>query len=427
MNKILYLSKDDYSPHYIIYFLGLKIKIRKKITSNDKNLYIDYVLNHQQDKTKYVEITKESHNISENNPKLIALYLPQYHDFPENVKWFGRGFSEWTNTSKTVPQFVGHYQPHIPIDVGYYNLESNNVMIRQIELAKKYGISGFGFYYYWYSGDKIMEKPIERFLADKSLNINFFLFWANEDWTMLWDNGDAAEVLHKQEIKENDAEKFMTDLLPYLKDERYIKINNKPLFVLYDPELYPYDTYINFNKKIRAIAKENGFDDLYIITTTWRADNYKNNYKEFTDKYLLDGLFEFFPQSLHKVTKKIYPRVVNKKFVGEIFDVHDYIARRQYLYQCNTNLFKGIFPNWDNTPRKCYNHAFIWQNNPQDYKVWLKDILNWTKDNKSKEEQYIFINAWNEWAEGAHLEPDKKYGYAYLQATKEALEEYKNG
>ena len=304
-----------------------------------------------------------------------------------------------------MPQFIGHYQPHIPIDVGYYNLNDNFIMQRQIELAKQYGVYGFSFYYYWFSGEKLMEKPLERFLQDKSLNIPFFLFWANEDWTMLWDNGKDREVLHKQELLKNDEAKFMNDILPYMKDDRYIKIDNKPLLIIYNPHNYQFERFIEFNNKIRQIAKEHGF-------------------KEFVQTYRLDSLLEFFPQGIfmHDM-KQLKPTIMNKKFKGQCLDMHDFITNKKYIYNSSSNLFKCAFPHWDNTSRKCYNGADIYQNTPNDYKTWLKDIINWTKNNHKVDEQFVFINAWNEWAEGAHLEPDKKYGYAYLQATKEALEE----
>ncbi len=427
LEKFLSIKNTDNKQRKIITILGFKIKVKKFISLKDKENYIKYVCNHQLDKSNFVPICENKYK--QNNVKPIAFYLPQYHDFKENVKWFGRGFTEWSNTSKAVPQYIGHWQPHIPIDVGYYNLDTVKPMHRQIELAKNYGIYGFSFYYYWFSGEKLMEKPLERFLADKSLDMPFFLFWANEDWTMLWDNGNEKEILHKQVLKEDDAEKFMMDALPYFMDNRYIKIDNKPLLIIYDPNKYALKKFIEFNKKIRQIAKDNGFDDLYILTTTLRLresifGDLTQDANRFVETYMLDGIFEFFPQSLTsgRVERK-YEKIMNNRANIRIFDICKFIKNKNYIYDCSANLFKGCFPNWDNTPRKCYNNATIFQNTPQDYKKWLMDIIKWTKEHKREEEQFVFINAWNEWAEGAHLEPDQKYGYAYLQATKEALEE----
>lgn len=422
MKRFMYVEDSNDNSHQIFNILGVKIKRKKKVNKKELNLYLDYVLNNQLDKSNFVKPIQEVHQFKENDVKIISFYLPQFHDFEENIKWFGRGFSEWSNTSKTLPQYIGHWQPHIPIDVGYYNLTGTEIIERQISLAKQYGIYGWAFYYYWYSGKKIMEKPIENFLADKSLDMPFFLFWANEDWTMLWDNGEFQETLHRQALLQGDAEKFMNDILPYMKDDRYIKIGNKPLLVIYELKKYPYEKYIDFNKKIREIAKQNGFSDLYIMTTVreW-MDN--TNLKEITDKYNLDSMLEFSPQGITHILERKNKTFMNPKFKGFCLDIGKYIKEKKYIFNSNTKLFKGCFPNWDNTPRRCYNGSQIIENTPQNYKIWLKDIINWTKNNKLQDEQYVFINAWNEWAEGAHLEPDTRYGYAYLRATKEALED----
>lgn len=422
--KKLFSITSSYDKRYrIIYLLGLKFCFDKlKITSGDKEKYLDYVMNHNLDKSFFVHESKETHK-NNSSVKLISWYLPQFHDFNENVKWFGKGFSEWSNTSKTVPQYTGHWQPHIPIDVGFYNLETTSVMKRQIELAKQYGIYGFGFYYYWFSGKKLMEKPIQNFLADKSLDMPFFFFWANEHWTKLWGDGQMNKILFKQELLDGDDEKFMTDILPYMKDERYIKINNKPVLVIYHTEIYEYERYIKFVNKINEIAKQNGFNGIYLMTPI-RAEMDKNHLNKVLDKYRLDALFEFVPMGFRDLFTRIPKKIMNKKFDGAVFNVEKFIKNKSYFYNTDCKkLFKGCFSAWDNTARKCYNGASIFPNTPDNYKIWLKDIITWTKEKYPENEQFVFINAWNEWAEGAHLEPDNKYGYAYLQVTKEALEE----
>ena len=404
----------------IFRIFGIKIAQKIKASKKDKIEYANYVINAQKDRSNFVKITKESYKRKENDPKLIAFYLPQFHNFPENEKWFGRGFSEWTNVTKAVPQYVGHYQPHLPIDLGFYNLETTDAMKRQIELAKMYGIYGFSFYYYWFSGHKVMEKPIEMFLADKSLDMPFFMFWANEPWTKLWGDGEQDEVLFDHEIKEGDDVKFMNDILPYMKDERYIKINNKPLLIIYKPEIYLSGVMAEFMQKIRNIAKNEGFDDLFIMLV-----KKEENLEELVTSNKFDAVVEFIPAGFTSGKDFIFKdeKLVNDNFRGAVFDVDDYVTNKKYFYKTNHKTFKGLFPMWDNTARKVESGAFIFQSTSKLYKTWLKDIINWTKENNKKDEQYIFINAWNEWAEGAHLEPDQKYGYAYLQATKEALEE----
>ena len=406
----------------VVYILGKRFIIKPEISQAQKDEYIDYVLNNQQDKTNFVKITTTPFKRKADTPKLITFYLPQFHSFEENDNWFGKGFSEWSNAAKAVPQYTGHYQPHLPIDVGFYNLETTDILKRQIELAKMYGIYGFSFYYYWFSGKKIMEKPIEAFLKDKSLDMPFFMFWANEHWTRLWGDGQQDEILYRQELKDDDAEKFMADILPYMKDERYIKIDNKPVLIIYNPELYDLKVFDKFIKDIRRIARDNDFSDLYICTIR-KPSMDKFNLKSPLDKYGLDAIVEFMPSGLTPDFMPKTPLIMNEKFNGRCFDVEDYVMSEKYNFETNCQIYKGLFPHWDNTARKCYIDAYIFESTPQLYKSWLKGCIDWTKQHNKDTEQFVFINAWNEWAEGAHLEPDQKYGYAYLQATKEALEE----
>lgn len=409
-----------------IQFLGIKFSFKKPITKKDKEKYINYVLNSQLDKNNYVSLTEDKYIEKQGDPKLIAFYLPQFHRFPENDNWFGRGFCEWHNVTKAVPQYTGHYQPHLPIDTGFYNLETTIAMKRQIELAKMYGIYGFAFYYYWFSGKKIMEKPILQFLADRNLNMPFFAFWTNEPWTRLWGGGKQNEVLYEQKLQEGDSKKFMEDMIPFMKDERYIKICNKPVLAILNPSLYPKETFLTFIKEIREIAKENGFKDLYIMTIR-REKMQKSNLKNELDKYNMDAMFEFIPGDLlNSEFQETDRKIINKLFKGKIYNTEKYIEEKKYNFKTNCTLYKGLFPMWDNTARKIYSGCFIFESSPKLYKKWLKGCIDWTKENNKKDEQFIFINAWNEWAEGAHLEPDQKYGYAYLQATKEALEETKD-
>ncbi len=430
LNSIFTLKNEineDGNKYKILVLLGIKFKTRYKqkkikITNQKKAEFIDYILNNQLDKSEFVPLSEEKYELKPNNTKLISFYLPQFHSFPSNDDWFGRGFTEWTNVTKTCPQYTGHMQPHLPIDVGYYNLETTSIMKRQIELAKQYGIYGFSFYYYWYSGKKIMEKPIQNFLKDKSLDMPFFMFWANENWSHLWGNGADEEILYKQEILEGDAEKFMEDILPYMKDERYIKINNKPLLIIYNPEIYPYSVFIEFVDRIRQIAKENGFDDL-MINTILKPFMKIGVYKEYLEKYHLDAIVEFLPGCVYKLFRTKNKPIMNPLFKGRILDVEDFVKYKKYSYDSDATLFKGVFPIWDNTARRCYKGAAIFESNPSIYKKWLKGAMQWTKANNTDYHQFVFINAWNEWAEGAHLEPDAHFGYAFLQATKEALEE----
>lgn len=391
----------------ILHFFGIGIRD-----------YLRYILNKNSDKKEFVKILKDANTTQNQKTKLIAFYLPQYHTIDLNNKNFGYGFTEWTNVTKAVPQFIGHNQPQLPIDVGFYDLAHDDVMYRQIELAKMYGIYGFCFHYYWFSGERLLEKPIFNFLKNKDLDFPFCLCWANENWSKLWDGGNK-EIIKEQKLLNEDGEKFLKDLLAFFKDERYIKIDNKPLLVIYKPSIFAEDIFKNFIKILREKIKEEGFSDIFILTA---QTNEHGNYEE-----ILDGVVEFPPLRLtdkakHLKTCRINP--INKDFTGKIFDMQDYIKNKKYIYDSKYKIFKCVFPSWDNTARKCYTGAFIFNNETPDlYKEWLNGCIQYTKKYHDENEQFVFINAWNEWGEGAHLEPDQKYGYAYLQATKDILDE----
>lgn len=313
-NKLFSYKQEfkNYKIHTIVRFFGIKFSFYRNLKSPNSNKFINYILNHQKDRSNFVQITKEPYKRKENDPKLVAFYLPQFHSFPENDRWFGRGFSEWSNSSKALPQYIGHYQPHLPIDLGFYNLETTDTIKRQIELAKMYGIYGFSFYYYWFSGHKVMEKPIEMFLADKSLDMPFFMFWANEPWTKLWGDGEQNEILFEHEINDGDDVKFMNDILPYMKDERYIKIDNKPLLVIYNPERYELKKLTNFIDGIRQIAKENGFSDLCIMMPR-KTQFPKEKMQSTLDKYKLDAIVEFLPHNIGRQEyKPKFEKIANK-------------------------------------------------------------------------------------------------------------------
>lgn len=349
----------------------------------------------------------------ENLTKLIAFYLPQFHLFEENEKWHGRGFTEWTNVTKALPHFVGHYQPQLPIDVGFYDLANVDVMKRQVELAKLYGIGGFCFHYYWFSGKKLMEKPVYNWLEHKEIDFPFCLCWANENWSKLWDGGDR-EVLMKQELLNGDDEKFANDILPFFKDKRYIRIKGKPLLIVYRASLFSKERFKLFVSKLKDVCRKNGIDDVYVCLTN--SFSFGENPKEWN----ADAIVEFPP---HMV---VAPTIKKKMMLNgsrlNVYDFEYYLNENKHIYETPYTLFKTVFPGWDNTARKGFSGGSVFYNcQPNVYQKWLEDCIKYTQKEHTKDEQFVFINAWNEWAEGAHLEPDRYYGYAYLNATKMAL------
>lgn len=384
--------------------------------------FLKWMYEQRDDKSRFVPEADDAIRRTDKMPQVIAAYLPQFHDFPENIRWFGKGFSEWTNTSQTLPQFLGHRQPHTPIDVGFYNLNTAQIMHRQAELAKKYGITGFCVYYYWFSGKKLMDQPLKHILADKTLDFPFFLFWANDDWTMCWGNGATREVLYKGGIQAEDADGFMRDALPYMKDSRYIRIQNKPVLLIYKINLSLRDEYIRFVKRIQEIAVENGFDGLYLVSPIEDFMDHED-LEGVQEKYKLDALIEFHPIAGREGWLFKHEEFFDPACRSVCYDVDDFVQNKKYLLDTKAKVFPGLFPDWDNSPRRYNRGAWILQNSPDNYKQWLVDLIRWTEEHNAPDERFIFVNAWNEWAEGAHLEPDTYYGYAYLQKTRDALEE----
>ena len=367
----------------------------------------------------FIDISKDSFQRKKDDTKVIAWYLPQYHRIPVNDKFLGKGFTEWTNTTQCLPIFTGHYQPHIPYDVGYYDLNNIETLKRQIELAKMYGIYGFCFHYYWFSGTRLMEKPLFKFIDNPDLDIKFCINWANENWTSLWDAGNN-EIIYKQELHDGDCRKFAEDLLPFLSDHRYIKIDEKPVFVIYHANIWNKDTVNKFLDELRTQIKQKLGCDLYILLTN--AHGFDENAKEWG----ADAIVEFPPHAINRFTKNYRPRgYINPNFVGRFLDGGDFIKKREYMMTHNTPIYyRSALTSWDNTARKATTNAAVFTGfTPATFKQWLIDIITESKKIHQSEEDYVFVNSWNEWAEGSHLEPDMKYGYAYLQTVKEALEE----
>ncbi|MBR5913070.1 MAG: glycoside hydrolase family 99-like domain-containing protein [Selenomonadaceae bacterium] len=392
-------------------------------TTEDYKEYVEYceksVLKSRED---FVDFNTEKFVPNKNDTKIIAYYLPQFHQMEINNKFHGQGFTEWTNTSRAIPLFAGHYQPHIPYDVGYYDLKNPEAMKRQIELAKYYGIYGFCFYYYWFSGKKLMEDPLKMLYAHKEWDMPFCLMWANENWTSKWDGG-RREIIQEQVLADDDNEKFMHDLLPYIKDKRYIKINDRPVVSIYRNDTIPKERFLKMVDKFRKIAKNNGFSDLFIMLVT------KGKFIDSVDDWGVDSLIEFSFLIKNPLPKLIPKGYVNPYFIGNIWDMTNYFQEKQYLkkYHSSGELIRVAVTNFDNTARNVisgYSEMYAGMN-PQTYKTWLKDIILESKvvHKYNKDLDMVFVNSWNEWAEGSHLEPDCRYGYAYLQATREALEE----
>lgn len=365
--------------------------------------------------------------------KIIALYLPQFHEIPENNKWWGEGFTEWVNVKKAMPLFEGHDQPKIPLDCNYYDLSEIDVMKWQTKIAKDNGIYGFCFYHYWFYEKPLLEKPIINFLNDKSINFPFCICWANESWTNGWAKEDSSIIMEQKYGEKEEWKKHFEFLLPFFKDERYIKENNKPLVVVYRP--YLFKRMSEMMDYWEELAKDNGLSG--VVFASQKYENRDNN-RMLYDR--LDYHIEYQPdqswiekksaiktikQTLHDVVYKFLNKdiSVSQKIKGpkKIFydNMWDAIIKH---HPNDIKAIAGGFVNWDNTPRHNRRGSVYVGSTPEKFGSFMyKQFIHIDKEYKN---DYLFLFAWNEWGEGGYLEPDEKNGYQYLEAIKKSLEEY---
>jgi len=339
---------------------------------------------------------------------LIAFFLTQFHPIPENDEWWGKGFTEWTNTAKGRPLFPGHYQPHLPADLGFYDLRMREARRAQIALAKQYGIDGFCYHYYWFSGRRVLERPLNDMLADPDSDMPFCICWANENWSRTW---DAAEhqVLLAQDHRPDDDMRFIADLAPILRDPRYIHHDGAPLLIVYRPQRMP-----DAGKSVaiwRDYCRGIGIPRLHLCA----AMTYDNwDYAQFG----FDSGVEFPPHNLGKPPLPNRAIEFYRPFHGRVFDYCDiaqlYLSRK---YSPEQRIFRTVFPSWDNTARRTDSSLIVLNGTPENYEYWLSEAIRKTETDFPEEARPVFINAWNEWAEGCHLEPDQRYGLRFLAAT----------
>lgn len=373
--------------------------------------------------------------------KIIPLYLPQFHTIPENDEWWGKGFTEWVNVRDAKPLFEGHNQPRVPLNNNYYDLSDIETLKWQCRIAKEYGIYGFCMYHYWFNGHLLLEKPMEMLLAHPEIDIKYCISWANHDWTDAW---KASNRQPKVLIAHNfDDEKDWVDhfnyLLPFFKDPRYMTENNKPLMVIYIPNI------IRKLKKMLDVwsqmARENGFDGLTFIYQS-AASSFDNSWDHSLFDYGVEmnpgyvGLANrqknssFFPKLMkysHEIKRFLHIRrsLLPQKKITEVSKAdYDYTWQRILELRPISNAPKMIpcaFTDWDNTPRH-KERGYLFQGvSPDKFKSYFKQLIDNTKN--FYDTDMIFVFAWNEWAEGGYLEPDEKNGFAFLEAIKECLSE----
>jgi lipopolysaccharide biosynthesis protein len=354
--------------------------------------------------------------------RLIAVYLPQFHPIPENDEWWGQGFTEWTNVTNARPLFPGHYQPHFPADLGFYDLRLPEVRSAQAELARAHGVHGFCYYHYWFNGRLLLERPLREVLESGSPDFPFCICWANENWTRAW-NGAEKDVLMRQDYSTEDDRAHIRWLIPYLKDPRYIKVRGKPVLSIYRSRLVP--NLVRTAQVFREEAERAGLPGLYLMQV---ESNFAGETGEIAGTGM-DATVEFQPRSV-TAPKLWWVRGRAMRWVERhwyrnniVYDYRDLVSVALSRPKPAFPRYPCVTPGWDNSSRRAPRglQSTLWLNStPEIYERWLRETLQRFTP-FGPEEDFVFVNAWNEWAEGNHLEPDQKYGRGYLEATRRAL------
>lgn len=368
--------------------------------------------------------------------KIIAFYLPQYHAIPENDEWWGKGFTEWTNVKKAVPVIKGQVQPKVPLNNNYYCLLDDDVKMWQVKMAKEAGVYGFCYYHYWFNGKMLLEKPAEQMLANKKVDMPFCFSWANEPWSRSW-NGDSKNVIMEQRYGgEKDWVKHFEYLLPFFMDDRYIKENEKPMFVIYKPDIMTkcYEMMECWDR----LAKSAGFPGMYFgfqFPSAFR--NRENEEKfdfgiEFEPLYSRTASQDFLnistvrgklglmckhPLLFMKISSdKLKNKYLNKPVVYNYSKECEKMVHRSPYFK---NSVPGMYTGWDKTPRNGSRAMIYTGSTPDRFYHYLSKQVERAQNLYGTE--YLFITAWNEWGEGAYLEPDQQFGYGYLDAIRKVL------
>ena len=356
--------------------------------------------------------------------RIIAINLPQFHPFKENDEWWGKGFTEWTNVTKAEPRFPGHYQPHLPSDTGFYDLRLPEARQMQADMAKEAGIYGFCYYHYWFNGKRLMNRPIDEILKSGEPDFPFMLCWANENWARNWDGGFKDVLIEQKYSKEDDIDHMRWLCKNVFSDKRYITVYNKPVFMIYKPSLFP-----NIKQTLRLwrdIAKQEFSLDLYIVGV-----EHSHKQGETYESLGFDASMDFQPVSINDYENTFYC-ILNRivcKILGFfhvkfpiLFSYKNYVKYKLSEKEPKYKMYPSVSPGWDNSPRRTSQCFVCFINStPQLFKYWLSQTIDKFKS-FSKDENFVFINAWNEWAEGNHLEPDRKWGNSYLKAIKDVID-----
>lgn len=349
--------------------------------------------------------------------RAIALYLPQFHPIPENDAWWGKGFTEWTNTAKAKPLFRGHYQPHVPADLGFYDLRVPETRMQQAEMARRFGIEGFCYYHYWFGGKRILERPFNEVLASGSPDFPFCLCWANETWTGVWHGAPKHTLIEQTYPGEEDHRAHFTTLLPAFRDPRHIRVNGRPIFLVYRPLEIP-DGAATL-RLWRRLAEEAGLAGLHLVACTHTNAEIPTELG-FDASMVVPHMKERpWPKDWRAPIARLRQSLNYRLGIPHIFAFSDLIKqnmprrRRNLHYPC-------LIHAWDNTPRSGKLGVVYTDPDPSYFRQQLHAAIAAT-EHQAPDERIVFLKSWNEWAEGNHLEPDLRYGTRYLEVLAEVL------
>jgi lipopolysaccharide biosynthesis protein len=347
--------------------------------------------------------------------RVFAFYLPQFHPIPENDEWWGRGFTEWTNAARAKPLFRGHYQPHVPADLGFYDLRVPEVRAAQAALAREYGVEAFCYYYYWFAGKRLLERPFDEVLNSGEPDLPFCLCWANATWTGVW-HGEPNRILVEQTYPgKEDAAAHFERLLPAFRDPRYATVDGKPVYVVHRPLDIPEARAVM--DSFRAMAKRAGLAGLHLVGVTphkvWSPRDYG-----------FDALVIQRMPALDRAIPWRHPVTKLKAWMGghtlTVRQYREYIDRLMTPHVSELEYYPCLLPNWDNTPRSGMNGLVLDGSTPELFRQHVRDALRRIRS-KPREHRLVFLKSWNEWAEGNYVEPDLRFGRGYLEALRGEL------
>jgi hypothetical protein len=355
--------------------------------------------------------------------RVIALYLPQFHPISENDLWWGKGFTEWTNVGKAKPLFRGHYQPRVPADLGYYDLRVPETREEQAKMAKESGIEGFCYWHYWFGdGKRLLERPFNEVLSSGKPDFPFCLAWANSSWEdKLFNKNGSKKVLIEQTYPgEEDHINHFYSLLPAFRDKRYIRVDDKPLFMVYSFKEMP--DSVAFIRLWNQLAKENGLKGIHFVAHTYLEKDIPQILNDGFDDVNLVRLFHFFRHDFSFI-EKLYMKAMRIIFgKGRIVSykraIKYFSGEEDYWDYC----YPTLIPNWDHSPRSGRGNHILVGSTPKLFFEHIQNVLK-TVERKEYQNKLIFLKSWNEWAEGNYMEPDLKYGRGYLDVLKQSLEE----